>query len=1099
MNTQSPIRFKTILSVFAGLSFGLMAIAQTRGGSDVRISGVVSDDTGETVIGASVVVKGTNNGTITDLDGNYSISVPKGTTLVFSSIGYKSVEVKVEDSQVLNVKLLTDSEMMEEVVVTAFATQKKVNVTGAISTVSGSDILASPVSNISNALVGVTPGISSIQTGGEPGHNEADITIRGVATYGDSTPLIVIDGIEQAAEQAFTAFNSLDPNDILGISVLKDASSTAVYGIRAANGVIIVTTKRGQAGRPKVSFNSNFGVTKATSLQRGLSSYQWAEMRNEAVRNEIDGLGETSLAGALYSEADLWKFKNNRDFLPSEVEAMPGLTQSQKDALNGSEALYYGSHDLYAEQFGDYGPQWQTNINISGGGDKVKYFCSVGYFSQESITSTTAYYGSDTGSSFNRYNFRANVDVDIIKNTTLSVDVSGQFGTTKGPGIGGSNPFDLTTRYTTIMQYIYDGNPFMTPGILDNHLISGYDRPAGSVQETLYETTASTVGAQNAVYNLLMSGTGKTYNTLLNGTVKLNHIMSYITEGLSFKASLNYQDNYNRYVTLSPSLPSYSVRRNPENPNELEFFGGGLGGDSYNSTEYSVWNKLYLDAGLYYNNTFKGHSLGGLLVAKASKYTMPGDSFHTPSGIMGFVGRLTYDYNQRYMVEVNMGYNGTEQFAEGRRFGLFPAFSLGWVPTNEPFFPENNVLTFLKFRGSYGQVGNDRLGGNRYLYLPSTYNINTSGYYWGNSDGSSANAYYTGATEGSIGNPLITWEKATKYDVGVEAMFFRNRLYATYDYFNEDRDNILTTLGIIPATYGVAAGSVPPANVGRTNNHGFEVLVGWKDKIGEFRYEIEGNLSYARNKILYKAEAMNPYDWMNQTGHSIGQSYGLKSDGLYDTIEELTARPYNTYTSNKETLGDIKYLDLNGDGLIDNKDVAPIGFPNRPLASFGAKIGLHYKGWDLNLLFSGTAQGSFYIRKISIPYYKNAGNAFLWQYEGRWTPEKYAAGDMINYPRATYNATTVSHNFLDSDYWMLSSDHFKLKNIELGYTIPSESSLLRRLKLSSVRLYATGNNIYTFPCRMTQIGIDPETKSSGSYSYVYPITATFVVGVSIQY
>ena len=1077
------------MSIF--LSWNLL-FAQT-----VPVNGIVKDSAGEPLIGVAVMLKGTNIGTVTEYDGRYHINVSKGSTLVFSSIGMKTTEVVV-NSSVVNVIMDQDSELMEELVITAFSTQKKVNVTGAITSVSSKDIMAAPVANISNALIGVTPGLSSVQAGGEPGRNEADITIRGVATYGSSTPLIVIDGVEQPAEQAFVAFNALDPNDITGISVLKDASSTAVYGIRAANGVIIVNTKRGEIGRPKIGFSSTFGLTKATSLQKGLTSAQWAAFRNESIMNEINAFGNSSsLEQFLYSEADLWKFRNNRDFTPGEVNAMPGLTATQKEQLINSDALYYGSHDLYSEQFGEYGPQYQANVNISGGTEKVKYFASIGYFNQSSITQRVKYYGADTGSSFSRYNFRANVDVDITRSTTVSVDVSGQFGTTKGPGVAASSPYDLDSRYTIIMQYIYDGNPFMTPGILDGHLISGFDRPAGSVQQKLYETTASTVGAQNAVYNLLMSGTGYTYNTLLNSTVKLKHDMSYLADGLRIQASVNYQDNYNRYVAISPSLPSYSVRRNPDNPNVYEYFGGGLGGDGFKSYGYSNWNKLYLDAGLYYNNTLNGHNVGGLLLAKASRYTMPSDANNTPSGIMGLVGRITYDYMQRYMVELNMGYNGTEQFAEGKRFGFFPAVSVGWIPTNEKFIPENNILTFLKFRGSYGEVGNDQLGGSRYLYLPNTYNLDRMGYYLGTSDGTSANAYYSGAMEGILGNPDVTWEKAKKYDVGAEIKLFRNRLYSSFDYFYEKRSNILTRLGIIPATYGVSSGSVPPANIGRTENKGYEIVLGWKDRAGDFEYSIEGNYSHARNRILYKAEAPNPYPWMNETEHSIGQKYGLKADGFYDTPKELQARPYNTFTSNQETLGDIKYLDLNGDGLIDNKDIAPIGYPNRPLSQFGVKLGFSYKGFDLNMLFTGTAQGSYYIRRISIPFYKNAGNAFKWQYDGRWTPEKVASGEEITYPRGTFNSTTTSHNFLDSDFWMRSSDHLKLKNVELGYTLPS--GILRKVGLSSVRFYLTGNNVWTIYSHLKDIGIDPETKSTGSNSYVYPITSTYIVGVSIQY
>lgn len=1066
---------------------------------DVVVSGKVTDEQGEALIGANVKVKDASNGTITDLNGHYKLSVPSNATLVFSSVGMKTQEFKVSGHTTINVVMAEMVEGIEEVVVTAFATQKKVNVTGAISVVSGKDILAAPVANISNSLVGITPGLSAVQTGGEPGRNDADITIRGIATYGSTSPLIVIDGIEQAAEQAFAAFNSLDPNDILGISVLKDASSTAVYGIRAANGVIIVTTKRGLVGKPKISLSSNFGFTKATALQKGLSSYDWAKFRNEGIQNEMDAFGNTALAAYLYDDNDLWKFKNNRDFTPEEVDAMTNLSHTQKEQLKNSPALYYGNNDLYAQQFGELGPQWQINVNISGGTDKVRYFSSLGYFSQKSITKSDKYYGADTGSKFSRYNFRANVDVNVIKNTTLSVNMSGQFGTSQGPGIGASNPYDLNGRYTIIMQYIYDGNPFMAPGILDNHLISGFNRPAGSVQQNLYQKTGSTVGDQNAVYNLLQSGTGYLYNTLLDNTLRIKHEMPYLIKGLSIQASLNYQDNYNRYVTISPSIPAYTVRRNIENPNILEYFGDGMNGDTFTSRGYSNWNKLYVDVGLTYNGTFGGHNVGLLFLGKASKYTMPDDSNNTPSGIMGLVGRVTYDYQQRYMLEFNMGYNGTEQFAEGKRFGFFPAFSVGWVPTNEPFFPKNEWLTFLKFRASYGEVGNDQLGGSRYLYLPNTYNLNQSGYYLGVSDGSSPNPYYPGVTEGNLGNPNVTWEKAKKYDIGFEAHFINNKLSFTFDYFNEDRTNILTRLGTIPATYGVAVGSVPPANVGKTNNKGYEMTLGWSDVINDFGYSIEGNLSYAHNKIVYKAEASNPYDWMNETGHSIGQRFGLKSDGLYNTLEELNARPYNTFTSNKTTLGDIKYLDLNGDGVIDNKDIAPIGYPNRAQYQFGVKLGFNYKGFDLRMLFNGTAKGSFYLRRISIPFYKYAGNAFKWQYEGRWTAEKYAAGEKITYPRATFNSGITDHNFLDSDYWMIPNDFFKLKNVELGYTFSNSKRFMQAAKISSLRIYANANNIYSFINKMRHIGIDPETKEASNYSYVYPITTTVVFGINIQY
>jgi TonB-linked SusC/RagA family outer membrane protein len=1078
-----------------------MAFAQ-----NTSVTGTVTDESGEPLIGVSVLVKGMPTiGASTNINGAFSLSqVPPQSVLVFSYLGYVAQEIPVNNRTTINVQLKEDTQMLEEVVVTAFAVQRRVNVTGAISTVTGNEIAATPVSNISSALVGLAPGISALQMGGEPGRNAADITIRGISTYnGSSAPLIVIDGIEQASERAFDAFDNLDPNEILGISVLKDASSTAVYGIRAANGVIIVTTKRGLVGRPKVSVSSNFGITKATGLQKGLSSHDWAVFRNEGVMNEMNAFGE-DLSRFLYTFDDLWKFQNNRDYTSAEIEARyPHLSDAQKQQLMNSPALYYGNSDLYVEQFNRMAPQWQTNVNVSGGTDRVKYFTSLGYFTQESIMNTAKYYGSNTGSKFQRYNFRANIDVDVVKNVTLSVNSTGQFGTTQGPAAaGGTDPYNLYQRYVTIMQYIYDGNPFMAPGIIDNHLISGFSNPAGSIQQELALKTNSTIGAQNAIYNLLTSGTGYIYNTLLDNTIRVKHDMPYISKRLYMQASVNYQDNYNRFIVKQPSIPSYTVRRSIEDPNVLEFFGGSMGGDGFSSSGYSNWNKLYLDAGIYYNETFGAHNLGFLFLGKAYRYTMPGSSHNTPSGNMGLVGRVTYDYKQRYMAEFNMGYNGTEQFAEGNRFGFFPAFSAGWVPSNESFFPTNQWLTFLKLRGSYGEVGNDQIGTGtnapRYLYLPNTYNLNQSGYYFGSAT-DSANPHLRGITEGNLGNPNVTWEREKKYDIGIDTRFIEDKLSFTFDYFNNDRSHILTRLGIIPAIYGVAQSRVPAANVGETNNKGYDMLLGWRDRAGGLGYNVEAHMSFARNKIIYRAEAPKPYEWMNETGHMIGQRFGLKSNGLFNTQDDLNARPFNTYNNNAQTLGDIQYLDLNGDGVIDQYDRAPIGYPNRPLYQFGLKLGFNYRGFDLRLLLNGTAKGSFYLSRISIPFYKYAGNAFEWQYNGRWTPEKYAAGEEITYPRATFDADINSHNFMQSDYWMKSNDFLKLKNAELGYTFPSTMRFMQSSGISSLRIYATGNNLYTFINKMRDIGIDPEVRESQSYSYVFPTTTTVTLGFNIQF
>jgi len=1068
----------------------------------VAVSGTVTSKSGEALIGVSISVKEDKAvGTVTDADGHYTLSnVSSTATLVFSYIGMTNSEVRVDGKTKIDVVMSENAVGLDQVVVTAFATQKKVNVTGAISTLAGKEIVATPVANISNALIGNTPGVSGLQASGEPGRNAATLRIRGIATYGDNTPLIVIDGVEQAAEQAFSELNSIDANEILGISVLKDASSTAVYGIRAANGVIIITTKRGISGKPVISFSSNYGVTRASNLQHNVSSYDWASMRNQAINIEMQSYA--SAVGSIiniYSPDDLWKFKNNRDFTPDEIAAMTNLTPDQRATLANSPAMYYGSHDLYGEQFGQSGPQAQFNLNISGGTDHVKYFTSVGYFSQTGITQALKYYGSDTQSSYNRYNFRSNFDIDALHNLKISINLAGQVGSAKGPGTA-EDPYDLGGRYKQIMQYIYDANPMSNPGIVDGHLINSFNTPPGSVQNLLSIKTGSTIGSQNPVYNLLTSGTGIIDNTLLDATIKVEHELDYLLKNLKIRGTVSYQDNYNRTTQLNPSLPVYSVQRNPNNPNVLDFFGGGRGQEGFGQWGYSNWNKLYLDGGLDWSGSFGQHNVSALFLAKASQYYLPDkDSSHTPSGVIGLVGRVTYNYAERYMVELNMGYNGTEQFAKGKRFGYFPAYSVGWVPTNEKFFPKNKWVTFIKIRGSYGEVGNDQLGNNgrRYLYLPNTYNLYQGGYWWGNT-GNTPSDYYSGVAEGTLGNPNVTWEKAKKTDGGLELKFFTDRLSITYDYFTETRNDILTTLGIIPAIYGVPSGNVPPANIGKTSNKGYELVVGWADKIGKVGYSIEGNLNFAKNKIIYMAEAPNPYYWMNQTGFSIGQRFGLKSNGLFNTSEELANRPYNNYTANRATLGDIRYKDLNGDGIIDNKDVAPIGYPNFPEYSFGIKVGFTYKGFDINALFNGTAQGSYFINPgLSMLFYKYAGNAWQWEYNGMWTPEKYASGATITYPRATFNPNPTDNNYLTSDYWMFSNDFFKLKNLEIGYTVPAKLKFMQHAGISSLRVYLNGNNLITFQNAMRKMGIDPET--TDGQTYIYPLTQVFNMGFNIQF
>ncbi|WP_276485632.1 SusC/RagA family TonB-linked outer membrane protein [Paraflavitalea pollutisoli] len=1093
-----------MLSLLLGVAW-LPGQAQNNGtpSSHIVVAGRVTDDRGNPFAGVSVNIKNTQEGTVTDANGRFSLNVPgERSVLVFSHVGFAPQERMPGTARNLNIEMKEEGVALGDVVVVAYGKQKKATVTGAVSTVSGKELVGTSVSNISNMLIGNAPGLSGLQTSGEPGRNGATIYIRGVSTFsGSINPLVVIDGVEQAPERAYDQLNAMDANEIENVSILKDASATAVYGIRGANGVIIVTSKRGRAGKAVLSVAGNYGFTKATKLLHNVNAYDYAIMRNEAIRTEQSAFNNTSFNNNLFSDDDLWKFQNNRDYTQAEIDAMTNLSAEQKQQLANAPALYYGSQDLFAQQFGNTGPQQQLNLNISGGTSKLKYFTSLGYFSQGSILNNTKYYGANTESKYNRYNFRSNFDIDVVKNLQVSVNLAGQFGETSGPGIG-AGPYDLAGRYKIIMQYIFDSSPLTAPGLIDGKLVNSYAGVAGSPSNPLGIKLGSLKGAQNATRNLLASGSESLYNTLLTSSIVVRHNMGWLTPGLSARATINYDDNYVKAITTSPSLPEYSVRRNPANPNDMQFFGGARGAGVFNADpgHNSVWRKTYFDAGLDYNQSFGDHNVTGLVLAKAQKYSIPNTSDNTASGIMGLVGRVAYNYAERYLLEVNVGYNGTEQFLEGKRFGLFPAYSAGWVMSNEKFFPKGPVFSFLKLRASYGEVGNDQIGNRRYLYLPSTFNTGQAGYYWGSSNGSAVNPYYAGASEGNIGNPDVTWERAIKQNFGLEARFLQDRLALTVDVFRDKRNNILTNLSeIIPYAYGVSGSAVPPANVGKTTNQGYEIVLGWTDKRPTFSYFLTANLNYAKNKILYRAEAQKAHPWMAQTGYPIGQYRGLVFDGFFNTKEQLDNRPNNTYNGNKAVLGDVRYKDINADGLIDNRDNVPIGYSNLPQYTFSFKAGGSFKGFDLSMLFTGSAHGSFSLAnyQFNMPFWQTAGNLLQWQYDGRWTPEKAAVGQTILYPRATmHGGAGGTANYLASDLWLVSSDFVRLKNIEIGYTL-NKPALLNKVNVSAIRLYANANNLLTWGDSIDK-GIDPESTDSGGYG-LYPMTRVFVIGANIRF
>lgn len=1070
--------------IFAFVFASISVIAQEK----INIQGTVVDEQSAPLVGATIVEKGKSNGVITNIDGKFSLTVNKGSVLRISYVGYKEKDIVITQVSPLFIQL-TSENILENIVVVGYGVQKKETVTGAIGTVKGADLLQSPVANISNSLVGRVTGITSTQASGEPGKNSTTLRLRGLSTINTQSqePLIVIDGIQSTTE----VLDAMDPYEVENMSVLKDASATAIYGVKGANGVIIVTTKRGTNDKPKINLSYNFGITHLATRLKMLNAYDYALYRNEAILNDKD----PAMQKYLFSETDLWKFKNNRDYTPEEVNAM-SLPDNQKQALLNAPAIYYKSHDYFKELFGGSAPQHQINLNVSGGNKDVRYFTSIGYFSQDGVFKNTDYHHADVNSFYKRYNLRTNFDFNFSKRWNLKVDIAAIF--TNGGGIlGSSSDGDITqpyARHKAMLGAIMANPPFAGPGIIDNHLVGHY-------VDTTSPLLNKGISGWSPMTNLLTRPYLLTSQSNLNTNISLRHDLTYLTPGLSLTGKVSYNDVYFKSTYRQNSVPIYSVTRNPSNPNKLLFFGGDLNPssvkDNYGNNK---WRRIYLEINTNYERKFGKHAVTALYLVNAQKTYDPHLQFNVPAGLIGMAGRLTYRYDDKYLAEVNIGYNGSENFPKGKRFGFFPAFSVGWIVTNEQFIPQNDILNYMKIRASYGEVGNDQVGGRRFLYLPSTWGYGSdnyiNGYYLGNTNGSTKDPYYHGAWETSVGNPNVTWERARKTNLGIEINMFKNRLTFVGDIFYEKRDNILWVPGVVP---GLVGAELPPANIGKVSNKGYEIQLGWRDKNKDFSYSVLFNVSYAKNTIKYIAEPPYPYPWMNATGYSIGQYRGYLSNGFYNTEEELRLRPYTTVDGNKAQLGDIKFIDINGDGILDTKDIVPIGYSNYPRYTFSSTLNIVYKGFGLSLLFTGSAQGSMPLTDLYIrnPFYMGGGTAMQFQYDDRWTLEKIKRGIMPTFPRAS-TRTNSTINGLMSDFWLLSTDHIKLKNIELSYTLQNVK-LIKRYSINSIRMYVNCNNLLSLSKMIP--GIDPEQQDSGGASggYVYPMTRIINFGMNIQF
>lgn len=1003
-----------------------------------RILGTVVDAKGDPVIGASVKVAGTKQGTITDANGVFRIQAPLGAKLTISSIGYETTTVPIDKTE-LKVTMNDNARQLGEVQVVAYGTQKKVTVTGAISSLDGDKLLQTSTGSISNILSGQVPGLQSVQWSGKPGADGATLYIRGMATFNDSSPLVQVDGVEQ---QNFD-FNQMDPNEVESITVLKDASATAVFGVKGANGVILITTKRGQEGKTKINASTSVSFVVPTNIVKLANSYQYASYYNELNKND----GGT---GKYFSDYVLQKFQDH------------------------SSPLLYPDIDWMDYAFKNFSLQTQHNLNISGGNNKFRYFISFGAFTQDGLLRQLAA-PVDFGYKFKRYNYRANIDFQATKTTTISLNMGGYVGVK-------NQPYATDGEYF-LFRSVYWSTPFSSPGIINGKYYLTATDYSSDPDKNLPFTGASGI---NGYY-------GKGYYSDISNTLVMNvslvQKLDFITKGLSFTVKGSYNSYYNMDKWRGFSVATYTPVVSEDQNGTMNIEGYRKNGQDTQpavSESTAKGRNWYMEASFNYNRAFGDHHVGALLLYNQSKYYYPGSYSDIPQGLVGLVGRVTYDWRNRYMAEFNIGYNGSENYAPGKRFGTFPAGSAGWIVSEEKFWEAlKPAVSYFKLRASWGFVGNDR-GAGRFLYTPDPYGLGGS-YNFGTSNG-----YQNGAYEGGKHNAAITWEKSFKQDYGVDINFLNDRLQTTFDYFYEQRKDIMIVNYAAPGLLGFTP---PYDNRGRVDSWGYEISAKWNDKIGKnVRYWVEANWNYNQNKIIEQMEAPQSYAYMMNKGHRIGSRYIRKFWGFYDdTAEARYKAQFGTGLPNQSiTLkpGDVIYEDLNHDGKIDDNDNSEeLGHTDYPVYTFGANIGFAWKNLTINTQWSAAWDVS---RLLDGQFRQPLGDTgqkglLLYQYENYWTPER---GDNARYPRPS--SLSSSNNYAASTLYEENSAYVRLKTMQVAYNL--NLPFMKKLDMSYLTISLEGYNLFVISGFKWG---DPEGDTS-SYPG-YPLTRSFTLSLKVGF
>lgn len=1009
---------------------------------------VVTGDTNEPAVGATVYLRNSTTGTITDTDGKFSIVIEGlGGVLEFSYIGYKTQEVALVGQSNINVTLQPDNEVLDEVVVVGYGSQRKESVVGAISTLDVTKLIV-PTSNLSTALAGQLSGIVAMSRSGEPGKNSAaDFYIRGVSSFtGNTSPLVLVDGVERDLDL-------VDTEDIASFSILKDASASAVYGVRGANGVILITTKKGAVGKPQVNVRTEFGFTQPTKKPKMVNSAQWAELYNEAYSTNY------------YSAEDIEMYRSGAD---------PDL---------------YPNVDWFDTMFNNMAANQRVNLNITGGSDIVRYYVAGSFYNESSIYKNAGnIYGYDSSIRYNKFNFRANVDLNLTKSTVINLNLANIYEKSFGPGFGDTD--------SDIWSYLFMTSPNAFPVEYSDGRLSG----------------PSTDSGYNPWNMLVHSGYREQFWNSAQSLIGVTQDIGALWEPLKgLTANIKFSwDAWNTTLQRRSKSPTFYHARGRAEDGSLIYDdenGDGIWEPVHTGDEtlsYGIGRSgtmtRYVEGSLTYNRLFGEHRVGALFLYNHKIYTNTqagSSSASLPYKDQGIAGRLTYAFRDTYFLEVNMGYNGSENFARGHRFGFFPAVALGWMMSSEKWFePATKVIDMLKWKASYGKVGNDDIGGTRrWVYEPTI----VTGGSW--SYGQSGNQGGSGIRVGEVENLEASWEEALKLNAGVEFSLF-NKVRVQADYFREERQGIFLKRDGLPAIVGVS--TVPYVNIGETLNQGFDATVEYMHKVNDDLFiTARGNFTFNRNKLINNDEPDREYRYQNRIGKPFGsggstQPFGLIALGLFESEEEIANSPVQNFGEYR--VGDIKYQDVNGDGIVDEQDAVAIGYTNLPEITYGFGATAQWKGWDFNLFFQGVARTSFFLSGSSIRSPFSTGNmerAAINEdvYGNVWMSTNTAEQNAgVTYPRlsAGSGGAGSTNNNRASTWWLRDGSFLRLKSMEIGYSLPQH--ILQKSFIKSLRFYISGNNLLCFsPFKLW----DPEKGTSDGSGY--PLNRTFSIGFNANF